>query len=168
MEKPMVEHQLFSISVEASRNCYTNTDNYYRSIKQYGPYSVARSSMALLEQIPVALDRSMNRYTTAIAIQEALDLANKQEFLKAITKLQETIETIKRSVSGDDKTLTDSLKDCCHYVSYYDIFSYGGASVARMIVSEFYMEYIRIIPVRATLPTPQLTYVNLQAYDENS
>lgn len=161
MDAQMEEHTLITMNVSA---VYPNQGQI---ITQYGPYLIARPAMALLEKMPIILDNKLIRYTTAISITEAIDAAEKHNFVEATDKLNKTIVSIGNSESPITKLISD-LNECIKYVKDYQTFIHGGAHAARMIASEYFMEYERTIPLRWSYPTPQHTYIFALAYGENS
>lgn len=163
MDKTMSKHQLITINVSAKYQIQGQLNT------QYGPYAVTRPAMALFDRIPNTLDYKMNRYITATAITEAIEMAEKQNFTGAINKLKKTITSIQHTVSSNDMStqkIIKDLEDCIKYVENYPTFMYGGAHSTRMIASEYFMEYQRTIPLRWSYPTPQLTYIIALAYSE--
>lgn len=165
MKEPIKEHQLITVEIS------TDSPNQDHSTVQYGPFSVVRSVVTLLERIPIALDLNLNRYAVATAIIESIDLAEKQKFLEAVQKIKDTRNTTYCSVSGEDLLVIDMLKDlkaCIHYVKNYQTFVLsGGVHALYMMASEYFMEYSRKIPLKWSYPTPQYTHVKALAYGEN-
>lgn len=164
MEQPMQEHQLLTTEVTAD---YPEHDH---SVINYGPISVARTVMALLERVPLALDYKLNRYALATVISEAIDLSLQQNYNRAVKRISDAIVAIRKSMSCDEPLTRDLVCDLENIHQYFKnrlLLSHGGLHSARMIASEYFMEYLRKIPLRWSSPTPQLTYVVDLLYNEN-
>jgi len=165
MDAQMQEHQLITVNISA------DCPNQEHMNTSYGPFSIARTSVASMEQIPATLDCKLNHYMVATTINDAIEMAVKQNYIGGFNKLKETIASINRSVSGDNpftQVYINNLEECLQYINNDRAFLYGGVHSARMLASEYFMEYRRTIPLRWSYPTPQLTYVFALAYGESS
>lgn len=105
MKQPMNCHPVADIRVE-----YINTETCTKEVSTT-PISIIRTANSIIEPMPVFLDEQINRYRAATAINEAIGLACKFQFLEAQQKLKELIQQIKRSTSGSEPYCEDLVKD---------------------------------------------------------
>ncbi len=81
--------------------------------------NVGRPTWAPEPKIPVELDKQINRYTAAAAIEEAIKKASSRDFHGAQKQLKEVIDIVQSSASAKDpnsrgycEDLVEDLKEC--------------------------------------------------------
>jgi len=110
------------------------------------PVQVARPAVAPPLQIPVELDKQINRYTAAAAIEEAIKKASSRDFQGAQKQLKEVIDIVQTSASAKDPTsrgycedLVEDLKECAVGMEDMEAFS-SGIHYAHAYSTMYYME----------------------------
>lgn len=98
------------------------------------------------QKIPSLLDKHINRFTAAAAIEEAVKLASAKDFMEAQKKIQEVIEVVKRSASAQDlkyssycEDLIEDLKECAEGMENYESFI-SGVHYAHAYSTMYYLE----------------------------
>jgi len=137
-DQPTSRHSLMHVEVD-----YTNTLTGRREKICSPPIEVVRPAVALLERVPLRLDQHLNRYAAATAITESIELARKCQYLQAQRRLQETVEAVRRSPSGNEpycEDLISDLKDCLIHMATMDQFETLGIHTAYAYASMYFME----------------------------
>jgi hypothetical protein len=88
-------HELLTVKLT-----YTNTLTG-QDVSLMAPVQVARpKKVDLYQQLPIDLDKHINRYTAAVAMEEAAAKASMQDFSGAQKQLQDVIKLVQQSVSA--------------------------------------------------------------------
>jgi hypothetical protein len=94
------------------------------------------------DQIPLVLDKNLNRYLAARTIIQSIELASCSKFSEAQKLLDDCIRNIKKSPSANDsycKLLIEDLNDCI--MGMMDINSFqSGVHSAHAYANMYYME----------------------------
>lgn len=140
MEKEIPLHVLAKVIIS-----YTNTlDGSIREDQTL--IVVGRPKVAPEFKIPIELDKQINRYTAAVAIEEAVKKATSKDFYAAQKQLQEVIDIVQTSASAKDPIsglycadLIQDLKECS--VGMEDIYTFScGIHYAYSYSTMYFME----------------------------
>lgn len=110
---------------------YTNLQNGKEEEMEI-PCSISRPARSSTGPMPLELDKNINRFTAATAMEEAAHKANDANFLGARKHLFDVIEMIKKSISFTDPVysgycgdLINDLKECADGMIDSQTFSSG-------------------------------------------
>jgi len=136
MDKLMDKHSLLNVFVEY----YDIEGGMVDSI--YSELFVERSDFNSSQEIPIPLDKNLNRYDAALSIIESIELASNLKFLEANKKLQDRVKSIKNSPSGSTlycRLLIEDLNDCIKGMQDLNTFQ-SGVHCAHAYANMYYME----------------------------
>ena len=108
---------------------------------------IARPVQTPPQSIPVELDKHINRFTAATAIEDAIRKAIEQQYATAQAQLNRAIETIQASISAKDRStanycedLISDLKECAEGMENPHIFSTAGIHYAHSYSTMYFLE----------------------------
>lgn len=135
MDRELAKHPLIQIFLT-----YTNTLTGLDQ-KQQLLISVPRSNCPLIRPMPLELDRHINRYTAAAAIEGAILKANSRDYSGAQKQLTDVILSVKGSKSARDPYCEDLVQDLleCSQGMTETTFS-TGIHYAHAFSTMYYME----------------------------
>ena len=140
MEAALKSHSLITVVVK-----YVNTLNGLEQ-KISLPIVIGRPTLCKEESIPVELDKQINRYTAAAAIEEAVKKAVLKDYPGAQRQLKEVIEIVQNSPSAKDPSakeycedLVEDLKECALGMENNEVFTMG-IHYAHAYSTMYYME----------------------------
>eukprot|EP01121_Diplochlamys_sp_Union-15-3_P020322 TRINITY_DN7902_c0_g1_i3.p1 TRINITY_DN7902_c0_g1~~TRINITY_DN7902_c0_g1_i3.p1 ORF type:complete len:178 (-),score=11.11 TRINITY_DN7902_c0_g1_i3:143-676(-) len=129
-------HPLTSITVE-----YANTFTGRISVLQK-VIKVSRPQYDQVASYPIVLDTQINRYAAGVAITEAIELCNKNNFEEAQRKLGSLIFRIMKSASATElycRDLIQDLQDCLTGMKDSSSFK-SGVHLAHSLSVMYFME----------------------------
>jgi len=140
MEKELSKQSLIQVILSYT-NTLTGTEERSESWIQVG-----RPTFAPEPKIPIELDKQINRYTAAAAIEEAIKKASSRDFQGAQKQLKEVIDIVQSSASAKDpnsrcycEDLVEDLKECAVGMEDMETFS-SGIHYAHAYSTMYYME----------------------------
>jgi len=143
LNAPAESHELIKIILS-----YTNTISGAEE-KSVLDLSVKRPVKAPVVPRPVELDKHINRYTAAAAIEEAVAQASSQNYESAKKRIIEVIQHVEQSVAAKAKDnkrvaqycedLVADLKECAEGLKNFEVFS-SGVHYATAYSTMYYIE----------------------------
>lgn len=108
---------------------------------------LTRPEVTPAQTMPIELDRHINRFMAATAIEEAVRKAMEQQYGAAQQQLIVAIDTIKQSVSAKDASsanycedLVSDLRECAEGMENPQIFNAAGIHYAHSYSTMYFLE----------------------------